>query len=94
MEWRSRHDRSEEQAYVSYCPHSSIPPTHHFLHGLLCTATLPRHLSPAQMRNSLGIVSLTRWVTYVAHLMPHSSASWPYVFWPSQLCAYDPMHSD
>ena len=41
MEWRSRRDRTEEQAYVSHCPHSSIPPTHHFPHGLLCAAVPP-----------------------------------------------------
>ena len=41
MEWRSRYDRTEEQAYVSHCPHSSIPRTHHFLHGLLSATTLP-----------------------------------------------------
>ena len=41
MEQRSRRDRTEEQAYVSHCPHSSVPPTHHFLHGLLCAAAPP-----------------------------------------------------
>ena len=41
MEWRSRRDRTEEQAYVSHRPHSSIPPTHHFPHGLLCAAVPP-----------------------------------------------------
>ena len=41
MEQRSRHDRTEEQAYVLHCPHSSIPPTHPFPHGLLCTTMLP-----------------------------------------------------
>ena len=41
MEQRSRHDRTEEHAYVSHCPHFSIPPTHPFPHGLLCTTTLP-----------------------------------------------------
>ena len=41
MEQRSRHDRTEEQAYVSHRPHSSIPPTHHFPHGLLCAAAPP-----------------------------------------------------
>ena len=41
MEWGSRCDRTEEQAYVSHHPHSSIPPTHHFPHGLLCAAAPP-----------------------------------------------------
>ena len=41
MEQRSRRDRTEEQVYVSHCPHSSIPPTHHFPHGLLCAAAPP-----------------------------------------------------
>ena len=41
MERRSRCDRTEEQAYVSHRPHSSIPPTHHFPHGLLCAAAPP-----------------------------------------------------
>ena len=54
----------------------------------------PRRLSPAQTRNSLGVASPTGWVTYVAHLAPHSSASQPYVFQPSQLHAHDPVHSD